>query len=177
MTDPLPTRVDAFVQSHHVMTLATVGAQGPWAAAVFYAPQRRPDRRSTRTPDRIPGGTPDGTPTGWTMVFLSSPRSRHAVNLAHDARVAVTIQRDVDDWRQITGVQAEGRVERLDGDARDAARALYAERFPFVAVAPARIAEALARVHWYRFVPARLYLIDNRLGFGHRDELDCGDPG
>lgn len=146
-------RVDAFLQVHHVMTLATVGEHGPWAAAVFYAPER--------------------TPAGRALVFLSSPRSRHAGHLARDPRVAVTIQRDYDDWPEITGVQAEGRVERVDGDARERVRALYAQRFPLVARAPARIAEALARVHWFRFVPARMYLIDNRLGFGHRDEVDC----
>ncbi len=146
-------RIDAFLDAHHVMTLATVGERGPWAAAVFYAPER--------------------TPAGRALVFLSSPRSRHAEDLARDPRVAVTIQRDYDDWPEITGVQAEGRVERVDGDSRERLRALYAQRFPRVARAPGRVAEALARVHWYRFVPARMYLIDNRLGFGHRDEIDC----
>lgn len=154
MKESPAARLQAFLQSHHVMTLATVGTDGPWAAAVFYAIET--------------------TPAGRALLFLSSPRSRHAEHLARDARVAVTIQRDYDDWPEITGVQAEGTVERIAGAAADAARARYAERFPLVARAPARIAEALARVHWYRFVPLRLYLIDNRLGFGHRDEIDCG---
>jgi uncharacterized protein YhbP (UPF0306 family) len=150
----LRARVDAFLQAHHVMTLATVGEHGPWAAAVFYA-------------HRIDASRPE-------LVFLSSPRSRHAADLARDARVAVTIQRDYEDWPEISGVQAEGRVERLDGEAREHARTLYAQRFPLVARAPARIAQALARVDWYRMLPARMYLIDNRLGFGHRDEVDLG---
>ena len=154
MTGALHARVDAFLAAHHVMTLATVGEHGPWAAAVFYAPQR--------------------SASCWDLFFLSAPRTRHAADLARDPRVAITIQRDYDDWPEITGVQAEGRVERLDGDARDHARALYAQRFPLVARAPARIAEALARVQWYRVVPARMFLIDNRLGFGNRDEVDLG---
>lgn len=154
MKESPTARLQAFLQAHHVMTLATVGADGPWAAAVFYAVET--------------------TPAGRSLLFLSSPRSRHAEHLAQDARVAVTIQRDYADWPEITGVQAEGTVERIDGAAVAAARARYAERFSLVARAPARIAEALARVHWYRFVPLRLYLIDNRLGFGHRDEIDCG---
>ena len=29
--------VEAFLRGHHVMTLATQGEQGPWAAALFYA--------------------------------------------------------------------------------------------------------------------------------------------
>ena len=28
-------RIDAWLAGHHVMTLATQGPQGPWAAAVF----------------------------------------------------------------------------------------------------------------------------------------------
>ena len=153
MSAALRERVAAFLREHHVMTLATQGEAGIWAAAVFFAAD------------------------GLDLVFLSSPKSRHAEDLARDARVAVTIQRDYADWPQITGIQAEGVVEALDGPARDRARTLYGERFPVVGRAagvPAAIAEALARVRWYRFRPRRLYLIDNRLGFGHRDELDCG---
>jgi uncharacterized protein YhbP (UPF0306 family) len=153
VTAALRERVAEFLRAHHVMTLATQGEAGVWAAAVFFAAD------------------------GLDLVFLSSPNSRHAQDLARDPRVAVTIQRDYADWPQITGIQAEGAVEALAGPSGDRARVLYGERFPVVgraAGAPAAIAEALARVRWYRFKPRRLYLIDNRLGFGHRDELDCG---
>ena len=33
----LPQQAAAYLAGHHVMTLATQGADGPWAAAVFYA--------------------------------------------------------------------------------------------------------------------------------------------
>lgn len=146
----LRERVLQLLQQHHVMTLATHGGHAPWAAAVFYAHD------------------------GLDLFFLSKPRSRHALDAAHDARCAVTIQRDYADWPQITGLQAEGLVTELHGAARDHARRLYGERFPVVGqCAPAAIAQALALVSWYRFRPRRLYLIDNSLGFGHRDELDC----
>lgn len=149
MNAALRERVQHLLQQHHVMTLATHG-HAPWAAAVFYAPD------------------------GLDLIFLSKPRSRHVQDLAHDARCAVTIQRDYTDWPQITGLQAEGLVNELHGAARDHARTLYARRFPVVGgSAPAAIAQALALVGWYRFRPRRLYLIDNSLGFGHRDELDC----
>ena len=32
----LPSRVAAYLSHHHVATLASVGAEGVWAAAVFY---------------------------------------------------------------------------------------------------------------------------------------------
>ena len=148
---PLAARVAAFLAAHQVMTLATQDAGGPWAAAVFYACD------------------------GLDLLFLSSPSTRHARALAADARAAVTIQRDDAPWSEITGVQAEGRVLPLHGALADDARRLYAGRFPFVGRdAPAPIAAALQRVHWYRFQPRRLLLIDNRLGFGHREELELG---
>lgn len=143
----------AYLASHHVMTLATQGADGPWAAAVFYA-------------------WVDGA-----LIFLSSPNSRHGANLAQDGRCAATIQEDYSDWRQIKGIQLEGRVERLHGDDAARARAAYAEKFPIAgpqAMIPPAIAEALARVSWYRLQPTRIHFIDNARGFGHRDEIAVG---
>ena len=37
MSANLPPEVAAYLAGHHVMTLATHGPEGPWAAAVFYA--------------------------------------------------------------------------------------------------------------------------------------------
>ena len=143
-------RALALLQEHHVMTLATYDGGRPWAAAVFYASQ------------------------GLDLFFLSKPSTRHARDLARNPRCAVTIQRDYSDWPQIKGLQAEGRCSELQGEERTRAIACYGERFPLVARAggaPLAIARALSLVAWYRFRPERLYLIDNTLGFGHRDEL------
>ncbi len=146
----LASRVAQHLHRLHVATLATVGPEGPWAAAVFYVHD------------------------GWDLYFLSSPTCRHALNLAHDARVAATIQADHADWPGIQGVQLEGTVQPLSGDAEARARALYGQKFPLVgklAQAPAAIVRALAKVRWYRLGTSRLYFIDNSRGFGHREEL------
>lgn len=139
-----------YLRTHHVMTLATSGADGPWAASVFYAAD------------------------GFTLYFLSSPASRHCTNLAANPRVAVTVQEDYPDWPQIKGIQAEGRVAELAGDEETLARRLYGDKYPVVgklAQAPAAIVRAMAKVRWYRFTAQRLYFIDNAAGFGHRDEV------
>ena len=139
-----------YLREHRVATLASVGAEGPWAAAVFYVND------------------------GFTLYFLSSPGSRHCANLQRDARVAATIQEDYSDWRLIKGIQLEGTVEQLSGEEEARARELYGEKFPLVGrlgEAPAAIVQALAKVRWYRLAPARLYFIDNAAGFGHRDEI------
>jgi uncharacterized protein YhbP (UPF0306 family) len=144
----LQSRVLAFLQSHSVMTLAT---SEPWAAAVFYVND------------------------GWTLYYLSSPRSRHAQTLARDARVAATIQDDQDDWRAIRGVQLEGSVEAVASADEARVRALYADKFPVIggvgATIAAPIAKALERIRWYRLQPSRLWFVDNTAGFGTRCEL------
>lgn len=146
----LPPDVAGYLAAHHVMTLATTGPAGPWASAVFYAGD------------------------GAALIFLSSPGSRHGTNLAADPRCAATIQDDCDDWKAVKGIQLEGRVRRLDGEAAQDARRGYAERFPIagpLAAVPPAIAEALSRVAWYRLEPERLLFIDNGRGFGHREEF------
>lgn len=146
----LPPQVAGYLADHHVMTLATQGAEGPWAAAVFYATE------------------------GASLIFLSAPGTRHCRNLALDARCAATIQEDYSDWTQIKGIQLEGRVIELEGDEEKRAQALYGEKFPVVgplAKVPPAIVKALAKVRWYRLVPERFHFIDNSRGFGHRDEI------
>lgn len=141
-------RALAFLEAHHVLSLATAGEEGPWAAAVFYASR------------------------GFTLWFLSSPSSRHARNLAASRRAAATVQDDTDDWRAVKGLQLEGAVRLLQGAEAEEARALLGARFPVVAGGgPPEIAAALARVGWYRLTPQRLYLVDNAAGFGRREEV------
>lgn len=156
MDAPLRDRVLAFLDAHHVMTLATVGEDGPWAAAVFYAHE---DLR---------------------LYFLSAPTSRHARNLARDPRVAATIQRDYDDWPGIRGLQLAGTVREVARADEARVRALYRQRYPLIgggAGVPRKLLEALDRIRWYEFVPADIHLIDNTLGFAHRERLppSCGD--
>ena len=140
----------AYLARHHVATLATQGPEGPWAAAVFYVN------------------------IDFDLVFLSSPRSRHAGDLARNDAAAATVQEDYTDWRTIQGVQCGGRVVALEGDAMTQAQALYAARFPIARPgpdAPAPIAAALAKVQWYRFIAAHAHWIDNAAGFGKREQV------
>lgn len=143
-------RALAYLAGHHVMTLATAGPQGPWAAAVFYANE------------------------GFDLCFLSSPSSRHCTELRANVAAAATVQEDYADWRAIRGLQLEGRVEELAGDEAGRVRALYGEKFPIARPAddtPAPIAAALAKVRWYRFAAGRVFWIDNAAGFGKREQV------
>ena len=83
MSDEARARALAYVAGHHVMTLATHGPEGVWAAAVFYAHD------------------------SFRFVFLSAGHTRHAQNMAAAPDVAATIQSDYDDWTAIKGIQLE----------------------------------------------------------------------
>jgi len=139
-----------YLAAHSVMTLATHGPDGPWAAAVFYAND------------------------GFKLYFVSSPASRHSRNLAAHAAVAATVHEDYREWHQIKGVQLEGTVEPVAAAEEAGIRELYGRKYPLVArgaSTPAAIAAALAKVRWYRLVAARAFFIDNSAAFGHRDQV------
>jgi hypothetical protein len=148
----LPQLVIDYLAGHNVMTLATYGKDGPWASAVFYACD------------------------GCSMYFLSSPNCRHSRNLAHDARCAATIQDDYRDWQQIKGIQLEGRVNILHGEAETRAKEIYSEKFPIIRASENTsplILKALEKVRWFVLVPEHLFFVDNGKGFGHREEFWC----
>jgi uncharacterized protein YhbP (UPF0306 family) len=147
----LPPATADYLGQHHVMTLATQGSDGPWAAALFYVRD------------------------GDDLIFVSSPSSRHCRDLALQPRCAATIQSEATDWRGIQGIQIEGAASELHAGERERAERLYGERFPFVrpGSAPAAIVLALARVRWYRLRISRLYFIDNQRGLGQRLQFDA----
>ncbi len=149
-SDPglLRRQVLDYLAKHTVMTLATTGPDGPWAAAVFYC---------TREFD---------------LFFLSADHTRHAQNLASNPKVAATIQENYHDWPEIQGIQLSGMVEVLAGKERQVAIALYEQKYPFVKTASPAIKKGLQILNWYCLSPDKLYFIDNRKGFGHRDKID-----
>jgi uncharacterized protein len=139
-----------YLAGHRVMSLATHGFDGPWAAAVFYAND------------------------GFDLYFVSSPTSRHSRNLAAHAAVAATVHEDYLEWREIKGIQLEGTVEQVAAAEEARVRELYARKFPLAAnpaSAPPAIVAAFAKVRWYRLVALRAYFVDNSAGFGHRDQV------
>jgi uncharacterized protein YhbP (UPF0306 family) len=136
-----------YLAGHQVMTLATYGSEGVWAAAVFYASVE------------------------FDLYFLSAGHTRHAQNLAAEPRTAAAIQEDYKDWPMIQGIQLEGEVRLLVGEERESAIDLYAAKYPFIAQADAQIQNALTRVNWYTLRPDKFYFIDNSKGLGYRDEI------
>ena len=137
------------------MTLATCAQGQPWAADVYFAPR------------------------GFDLIFFSSPASRHCRNLAASGACAATIHPQVASWRDIRGLQMEGRAMPLDGLAqKTAATAAYLAKFPFVKdllAAPGDAARKMAKVSPHVFVASRIRYLDNALGFGTRFVVELVD--
>ena len=153
MPDALKQQIVDYLKSHNTMTLATCAGDVPWAATVFFASE---DLR---------------------LYFFSAPESRHCQNLTINRRVAVTIQEDYKDWREIKGIQLEGSVALVDGVVEKAkAMAIYAIKYPdviklFTNPDSGVFYKAFLKVKFYCVTPDKVFFIDNAQGFGKRQEL------
>ena len=137
-----------YLEQHNVITLATNGSSGLWAAAVFYASEE------------------------FDIYFISTGHTRHGQNIADNRRAAGTIQEDYHDWAAIKGIQLEGSVELLSGHDKERAISIYVQKYPLIQAESGPIQAALEVMNWYRLTPERLYLVDNSKGLGHRDEVE-----
>ncbi len=131
------------------LTLATVGPDGrPEAAPVYFAADRRIH-----------------------CYFFSSPDSRHSRNLILEPRAAAALYPECFGWEEIRGVQMRGLVRALTpGAGWDHAWRLYLDKFPFVE----EMADEVQRNKLYVFEPDWVRLVDNRRGFGFKQEWEPG---
>jgi len=148
----LSREIQSFLGAHHVMSLATCGAAGAHATNLFYACD------------------------GLALVWVSEPGTQHSREVEADPRVAATVAPDYSDFAAIRGVQMIGTARRIvASDERMHYIALLEERYIFLkqlATAPLKLREAFARTAVYRLQPARIVLIDNAKGFGHKETLE-----
>lgn len=148
MKEDLPSRLKKFLAGHTTLTLATVAEDGrPQAAALFYA----------ETDDLA-------------LIFISEKKARHSQNIARQKRVAATIYADGQQWQTIKGLQLEGVCTELAGQTARTARAIYTAKYPFIS-RNKLLQLMFLKVTFYQIKPTWLRLIDNSLGFGHKEEF------
>ncbi len=141
--------VREYLNRHNVLCLATSEAQQPWVAPVFYAVWQK------------------------SLVFLSASHTRHCRNLQKNPLASGSIQEDYSDWKDIKGIQLEGKVMQLESSDAVSALECYSAKFAITGPdAPVEITKALHKVSWFQLLPQRMYYIDNSRGFGNRDEID-----
>lgn len=101
-------KIAKFIKRHHVLTLATVSANGePYCSNAFYAYDAGRN----------------------VLVFTSEETTRHAAEMKSQPAVAASIVLETRIVGRIQGVQICGRV--TEGDAAD--RRVYLKRFPYAA--------------------------------------------
>ncbi len=150
-------RILAFLDAHHVMSLATCGADGPHAANLFYARDE------------------------FALLWVSKPSSQHSIHIERQSRVAATIAKDYSDYSQISGLQIVGKARRVT-DLSECARyrPQFEQRLPFLSAineAAMQLRQAYGRVQFYRLDPARIVLIDNSRAFGFKEAIDFPSEG
>ena len=138
-------KVQQILEKYNTMTLATVGKNGACAAAVFYAFSKEEN----------------------AMIFLSSPKSEHILNLENNNKCAATIQEDGLDWEIIKGIQIKGNVEL----ASEKYWHLYYGKYPFVKT-DEKLKPYLERVKLYLLKIKWIRLIDNKTGLGKNEEIN-----
>ncbi|MCX8126213.1 MAG: pyridoxamine 5'-phosphate oxidase family protein [Dehalococcoidia bacterium] len=157
----LRSEISSYLAEHNSMVLATVGGDKPWAAAVFYVHDR-----------------------SFNLYFLSEDSTRHSSHILTNGRVAATVNEDPDDWKKIRGIQLEGTASKVTSAVEKAkVLALYLRKFPFVRSFLISQDRLLTRMviggkavsfSIYRLKPERVFYLDNRKGFSHREELRLG---
>lgn len=139
-------KVAEFLRAQSTLVLATATApELPRATPLFYLPGEELD-----------------------LYWLSSTHSRHSANVVEHAQAAVGIFAPTFAWREIVGVQMEGAVTVVEGEARKPWLKLYSERFHLGMV----LSIAMQQSTLYRFRPHWLRYSDNRRHFGYRFEIE-----
>ena len=140
------------VKEQHTMTLATAGADGPWAAPVYYVFSES------------------------AFYFFSKPSSRHIQQSLASGRASAAIFAQVPRWQDIRGLQMSGALNAVSpGPAALRAICAYLKKFPFTQgfFDPSeRIDHSAFSIRFgvslYRFAPDQVYYLDNSIGFGFR---------
>lgn len=142
--EDIKSRISDYLTRHRKMTLATVTLDGrPIAHTVEYASD------------------------GATVYFGTLRSTRKAQNIMKNGYVSYTVDEDYDDWRQIQGVQIEGRASILT-EQKDIKQAmdLLIRKFPALADFPPDPDMILVKIE-----PVAGFFLDYRKGFAHRDEV------
>ena len=148
LPDDMRPVLGEFLAGQSTMTLATAGVEDgrPQAAPLFFA-----------------------SDDGFNLYWISSPDSRHSLNIADWNDAAATIYVPTWEWNGIKGVQLEGdAVPVVEDDERQRALALYRAKFPFV---NERFAELIEQSVIYVLRPRWLRWLDNARRFGYKQEF------
>lgn len=148
LPDDLRLELQAFLASQSTMALATAGEEDgrPQVAPLFFASDE-----------------------ALNLYWISSPDSRHSVNIADWNDASAAIYAHTWDWSGIKGVQVSGDAMAVrDDDERRRALELYRAKFPFV---NDRFMDLIEASVFYVLRPTWLRWLDNERRFGYKQEF------
>jgi uncharacterized protein YhbP (UPF0306 family) len=148
LPDDLRLELQAFLTSQSTMALATAGEEDgrPQVAPLFFASDE-----------------------ALNLYWISSPDSRHSVNIADWNDASAAIYAHTWDWSGIKGVQVSGDAMAVrDDDERRRALELYRAKFPFV---NDRFMDLIEASVFYVLRPTWLRWLDNERRFGYKQEF------
>lgn len=144
MGNDVEKKISEYLSSHLYLNLATVNPDGtPLAHTVGFAND------------------------GVTVYFVTDSKTRKARNIDSKPDVAYTCDEDYIDLHSIQGVQIKGKAELVtDGPDIEKIMVLMLQKYPQMKDMPAN-----PDYVFYRIEPVEGVFIDNRQGFGHREEI------
>jgi nitroimidazol reductase NimA-like FMN-containing flavoprotein (pyridoxamine 5'-phosphate oxidase superfamily) len=150
MNEELRKKILSLLDEHRIMTIATLRPDGwPQATTVGYAND------------------------GLTLYFLCGPDSQKAANLARDGRVSLTIDHDVPQVMEITGLSMAAHAKLvLDQAEGEKALRLLMLKYPHQTSLPLPMPTP-ADVRIFRVTPIVISVLDYSKGFAHTDLITC----
>ena len=144
MSKDLKTRIESYLESHSICTVATVDGDKPHASAVEY----------------VNAGT--------TLYFMTFPKSHKTQNMRANPAVAITVNESVLDMRGTQGIQYYGKAMIVeDADVAEKARKMFLHKFILFGL----IGWDLKKALFVEVTPERIDFIDYKKKFGHKDIL------
>ena len=150
MDESIRKKIQALLDEHRIMTLATLRPDGwPQATTVGYVND------------------------GLQIYFLCGRESQKAANLARDDRVSLTIDHDTPDMMAITGLSMAARATPVvDRAEAQKALGLMPRKYPPQTSLPFAMPTP-DDVKIFRVTPVVISVLDYSKGFGHADLVTC----
>lgn len=141
MAQQVPQEVLDYLGTQKSLTLATCGADGPWAATLTYVND------------------------GPELYVWIRPNSSTAGHLDENPIAAFAIDEYAEDWRQTKGIQGRGRCSPLDGEGIAKAADLFGGKYPQLRPG------STSAVVFYRIDPESLEFINAASGTEEGDDF------
>lgn len=98
--------IQTFLNEHNTISVATTDNQELSSATVFYVSDEK-----------------------LNIFFISFPDSRHIQHILKNSKVAATINEDVKDWLEISGLQLKGKVHKVSEQDQEFVLDIYKKKF------------------------------------------------